>query len=225
MRTAFVFIRSYPLKQLVLLILTLGILLSAVSASAGYLDRKYVFSVDVDYGYRIARDTSAMRVYDGGLYLAAKGGFNLTGNIATIGKFGYFRYNRHPEYSEEPGGELTEYAIGGGLKYNFTQGSLIIPYVTVLGTLGNFSYNRPDDGKDTFRIPQLEIDAGLEFFLRDNFCSDISLGYQMGFGDMQLTTATYDDPDDPSDIPTPKLKIDPITPTGITLTWGFILFL
>jgi hypothetical protein len=186
--------------------------MGAVSAEAGYLNRKGTIMVEGEVGYQMPQDEQLKKYYDGGKMATAKVGYCFTGNLAALGKFSYRTYHRKPEYGAEPGGGLNNYQFGAGLKYNVTQGNLIIPYFAVFGNYARYSYAGPS-GDLVSNVPQAEGFFGIEFFLRPQFIADASIGYYKSFGEVELET-------------TGKMPLGgPVEPEGILLNFGFAVFL
>ena len=122
----------------------------------------------------------------------------------------------------EAGGRLTNYTIGAGVKWNITQGHLIIPYVSGFGSLARYDNSGPN-GDFVSNVPQAEGAFGIEFFLMPQFIADASVGYYKSFGEVTVDTLIYDE-ENPKGAS--KLPIEyPVEPEGIILNFGFAVFL
>ncbi|MCP4231424.1 MAG: hypothetical protein GY771_14920, partial [bacterium] len=86
------------MRRLLLIAAGLTILLTAIAAEAGYLDRKNTFLLEAKVGYQLPRDDNLLRVYDGGISATGLAGYNLTGHIAVLGKATYRNYHIKSSY-------------------------------------------------------------------------------------------------------------------------------
>ena len=210
------------MRGLLLTIIVFAVFIGVVSAEAGYLNRKGTIMLEGEFGYQMPNDEQLKKYYDGGIMGTAKVGYCFTGNLTALGKLSYRTYHRKPQYGAEPGGGLNNFQFGAGLKYNVTQGNLIIPYFAVYGNYARYSY-AGFDGNIVSNVPQVEGFFGIEFFLRPQLIADASIGYYKSFGEVEVDTINYTETH--LDGETKMPFSGPVEPEGILLNFGFAVFL
>jgi hypothetical protein len=199
-----------------------AIVLSAATANAGYLDRKGTFLVETKAGYQYPIDGNLKEAFDGGISFAGIGGYHISGHFAVLGKVSYRNYHLKSIYEPETGEQIKNFTFGGGVKWNITQGYLIIPYFAGYGNLARFSHSGPNGDFDT-NVFQAEGFFGMEFFLLPQLCVDLSIGYVRNFGEITVDILRYGD-----EYPGGATKLPirgPVEPESIVMDLGFAVFL